>query len=318
MYNNSGGHGLLNNSNHSDTDLTPYWNLPTRIVLSSLMIGFMAFAIVGNFLVIIVVVRHKGMRTRTNMFLCNLAVADFLCAILCMPVSLTTMIRGEWIFGSVNGWFCQLNGFLMPMFFVTSIHTLMYISVHKYISISRPFSRVITYRRILLMIFLSWAWAIFTAYLTIHGLSKVLYKPYTTQCGPDYPEGRNSMTILLPLHTTVTCYLIPFTIIIVCYALMFREIRAHGVRLEQHSNKEKQAIFIQQRRITVTLFVVLIIFVLSWTPYIAYSISVTILKDKRKVHHLFNAIVSNLRCTVFTHPSYFFLKTIILRPNILN
>ena len=129
--------------------MPPYWDIPTRIALAIAMVIFILLGLVGNTMVIIVVARHHGMRTRTNMFLCNLAVADLLCTVICMPFSLGTVICGDWIFGDL---FCQINAFSMPLFFVASIHTLMYISIHKYISIKHPFSHVLGRGKIGLMI----------------------------------------------------------------------------------------------------------------------------------------------------------------------
>lgn len=108
------------------------------IPMAIIMVFFIVLAIGGNIMVILTILRHRGMRTRTNMFIVNLAVADILVAGLDMPVSLVTIIEGDWIFG--DG-LCQLNAFTMALFLICSIHTLMYISIHKYISITRPFSR---------------------------------------------------------------------------------------------------------------------------------------------------------------------------------
>ena len=268
----------------------PYWGLPLTIILTTTMIIVMALALLGNFLVILVIIKHRGMRTRTNMFLCNLAITDLMCALINMPVSLVTVIKGQWVFGEPAGAFCQFNGFTMPLFFVASIHTLMYISLHKYVSITRPFSRIVTYRRIFILIAMAWTWALLAGYVTVHGFTKVEYKPYTTQCGPEYPH--NLRTYMLPIFICVTCYLIPFTIMTFCYARVFKEIQAHSQRLEKHTNQEKDTIFLQQRRITMTLFMVLIIFVLSWTPYIIYSVYASMLKDKTQINHSANAIVS--------------------------
>ena len=129
--------------------MPPYWDIPTTIGLAVAMVIIILLGLVGNTMVIIVVARHHGMRTRTNMFLCNLAVADLLCTVICMPFSLGTVIHGDWIFGDI---FCQINSFSMPLFFVASIHTLMYISIHKYISIIHPFSHVLGRGKIGLMI----------------------------------------------------------------------------------------------------------------------------------------------------------------------
>ena len=116
-----------NGSNIVTTDLSP-WGFGTQVTFAIALAIIMAFSVVGNMMVIIVIVRHRGMRTRTNMFLCSLALADLFCGLLDMPIALVTMIKGYWIFGPKM---CQINGFLVPFFFVASIHTLMYISIHK-------------------------------------------------------------------------------------------------------------------------------------------------------------------------------------------
>jgi len=77
---------------------TVYWTVPWRIALTLSLTVIMCGAVVGNSLVIVVVLRNRGMRTRTNLFLCNLAIADFLCAVLDMPFSLITVASGRWIF----------------------------------------------------------------------------------------------------------------------------------------------------------------------------------------------------------------------------
>ena len=277
--------------NGTADDGTPYWSIAWTIALSTSILVFMIVSIIGNILVLLVVVRHRGMRTRTNMFLCSLAATDMLTAILDMPVSFITVFKGRWIFGSWTGPFCQFNGFTMVFFFTTSIHTMMYISVHKYVSITRPFSRILTHRRILLMIGAAWLWAALTSFLTLYGLNHVLYKPYTTQCGPDYPH--DLVTYMHPVYMSLSCYLIPFIVMTFCYTRVFQEIRAHSIRLERHTNQEKDVIFLQQRRITSTLLMVLVIFALSWTPYIVYSIYASILDDKSKIDHNVNALVSD-------------------------
>ena len=192
------------------------WRLFFAVSLSAILLG----AVIGNIMVVMVMVKHRGMRTRTNMFLCSLACSDLLCALLNMPISLITVIHGRWVFGTT---LCQINGFLTPFTFVTSIHTLMYIAVHKYISIKWPFSHVLTHFRILLMILCAWLWGGVASYLTVHGLNAVSYKPYTTQCGPDYPhDGR---TYFHEGFIYLTCYLIPLLVMAFCYIVMCYEIK---------------------------------------------------------------------------------------------
>jgi len=88
----------------------PYWTVPWRVGLTLSLAAIMCGAVLGNSLVIVVVLRNRGMRTRTNLFLCNLAIADLLCAVIDMPFSLITVASGSWIFNDV---FCKVRHCLL-------------------------------------------------------------------------------------------------------------------------------------------------------------------------------------------------------------
>ena len=65
---------------------------PFTIVLIVLYSVIFLVGLVGNSLVIIVMIKHRHMRTITNMFLVNLSVGDLLVVIVCMPFSLAPYI----------------------------------------------------------------------------------------------------------------------------------------------------------------------------------------------------------------------------------
>ena len=69
-------------------------------------------SVVGNCLVILTLVRHKKMRTITNMYLLNLAVSDLLLAVFCMPFTLVPMMMQAFIFGNV---ICVMIRYLQGM-----------------------------------------------------------------------------------------------------------------------------------------------------------------------------------------------------------
>ncbi|XP_029645826.1 histamine H2 receptor-like isoform X1 [Octopus sinensis] len=272
--------------NSNATSSKSPWNLPVTVILSIVSIILMVCIIVGNFLVITVILRHKGMRTRTNLFLLNLAIADLLVGMLMAPFTLITIISGRWIFGER---FCNVNGFMNALCYITSCHTLMYISVHKYFSITRPFSRFITISRIFIMVIAAWTWAIFCATMTITGLTSVCFKYGTSQCGPLYPNDKESY-----IHHTiiqVTVILIPLSVMGFTYISMYREIRAHTKRLQQNTRLRKDTILAQQKKVIFTLFIVLACFILCWMPYHIYSMYVSLNKATGNFNTIMNPIV---------------------------
>jgi len=66
---------------------------------------------------------------RGYIFLFNLSLVDFLTAVCVMPIAFTTLINGDFIFSPPV---CEFNGYTTQLFFIASIHTLMYMAVYRY------------------------------------------------------------------------------------------------------------------------------------------------------------------------------------------
>lgn len=271
-------------TNHTSATYHEYglgFVVPMCLILSVAMV----LAVAGNIMVIMTIVRHKTMRTRTNMFIVSLAVADILVAVCDMPFSIITLIKGDWVFGDAV---CEFNGFTMSLFLGASVQTLMLISIHKYISITRPFSRFMTPRRILAMIAVAWIWSITYSIAGAVGWTDNVYKKGASQCGPTYPS--NLVQISHSICNTFLNLLIPIAVTFFCYTKIFCEIRSHMSRMRENTNIDMNMSVMQQKRISVTLLVVLICFITCWTPYIIYSCYAAFIKDKTRVPVIANPL----------------------------
>lgn len=65
-------------------------------------------SLVGNISVILVVCRTQYMRKNKNYFLMNLSIADLLVTLICVPVTLGSVVYQRWIYG---GAVCKLSAF---------------------------------------------------------------------------------------------------------------------------------------------------------------------------------------------------------------
>ncbi|KAK3579424.1 hypothetical protein CHS0354_028222 [Potamilus streckersoni] len=83
----------------------PLWEFVLKIVLYTIII---VASLVGNFLVIVVVLKNKRMQTATNFYIVNLAVADILVTVACSWVQLVNNLTNGWILGT---FFCKFNSF---------------------------------------------------------------------------------------------------------------------------------------------------------------------------------------------------------------
>lgn len=146
LTNSSGG----NHSEHSEVDLTRA--IPLALVLGA----FIVFAIAGNILVILSVVCNRHLRTPTNYFIINLAIADLLLGTTVLPVSATLEILDYWVFGRI---FCDIWAAVDVLCCTASIMSLCVISIDRYIGVSHPlqYPSIVTEKRALLAMLGVWA-----------------------------------------------------------------------------------------------------------------------------------------------------------------
>uniref|UniRef100_A0A3Q2Q3A3 Adrenoceptor alpha 1B n=1 Tax=Fundulus heteroclitus TaxID=8078 RepID=A0A3Q2Q3A3_FUNHE len=125
--------------------------VPVGMVLAS----FIMFAIVGNILVILSVVCNRHLRTPTNYFIINLAMADLLLSTTVLPVSATLEVLGYWVFGRI---FCDIWAAVDVLCCTASIMSLCVISIDRYVGVRYPlqYPTVVTRRRALLAMLAVW------------------------------------------------------------------------------------------------------------------------------------------------------------------
>ncbi|XP_072251971.1 alpha-1A adrenergic receptor-like [Leuresthes tenuis] len=130
-------------------------DLRRAIPLGLVLGAFIVFAIVGNILVILAVVCNRHLRTPTNYFIINLAMADLLLGTTVLPVSATLEILDYWVFGRI---FCDIWAAVDVLCCTASIMSLCVISIDRYIGVSHPlqYPGIVTEKRALLAMLGVW------------------------------------------------------------------------------------------------------------------------------------------------------------------
>ncbi len=84
---------------YHDYDPWESWLFPEN-VLVPLLFGLTLLAgLIGNGLVVYVVFKHGAMKTVTNLYFVNLAIADVLFLLFCVPFTAITYVLPYWPFG---------------------------------------------------------------------------------------------------------------------------------------------------------------------------------------------------------------------------
>lgn len=203
-------------SPHKPLCLREAWCL--SIMVLSLLIFLLGFC--GNALVIWIA-GFKMRRTVNTIWYLSLAVSDFVfCAFL--PFSITNMAMETWVFGRL---LCKLVPSILFLNMFSSIFLLVVISVDRLVSVMFPVwaQNHRTVKKASLIVSLAWLLAI--------GLSvpSIIFRDVSshlgrTSCINKYTTDRYSHSIVA-LSRLVAGFLVPFTIIIICYSIIILKLR---------------------------------------------------------------------------------------------
>ncbi|EDL07455.1 opioid receptor-like 1, isoform CRA_f [Mus musculus] len=122
-------HHLLLNASHS-----AFLPLGLKVTIVGLYLAVCIGGLLGNCLVMYVILRHTKMKTATNIYIFNLALADTL-VLLTLPFQGTDILLGFWPFGNA---LCKTVIAIDYYNMFTSTFTLTAMSVDRYVAICHP------------------------------------------------------------------------------------------------------------------------------------------------------------------------------------
>ena len=212
-------------------------NFPERVFLAVVMILASTIGIFGNSLVILAVTASRKLRTITNVFVVNLAVADLLVC-LTLPWNAVALI-------AVDGWplpkhLCSSVAGILFVSVGCSVYTLASIALNRWIVITQPqqiFQRVFKPKLLCPWIALTWLLPfVGTIIPPLLGFGELGYNhKYGTCSNVSKAPNSDEYDIL----SAMIIYPIPLIIIVVSYVKTFLHVRRHSVQLAQHKDKVK-------------------------------------------------------------------------------
>ncbi|XP_008556039.1 allatostatin-A receptor isoform X1 [Microplitis demolitor] len=221
------------------------------------LIGFLG--LVGNSLVVIVVALNPGMRSTTNILIINLAIADLLFVIFCIPFTATDYVLLYWPFGDT---WCKMVQYLIIVTVCASVYTLVLMSLDRYLAVVHPIASmtVRTENHAFLAICLAWL-IILTAsipVLIIHGeIYPSLQRP-GDKLNQMFCRIRLDDWVVFQVTFFLLSYVIPLTLICGLYICMLVRLW-RGARTSAESRRGR-------RRVTRLVIVVVGVFAFCWCP----------------------------------------------------
>ncbi|XP_015285575.3 neuropeptides B/W receptor type 2 [Macaca fascicularis] len=231
------------------------------VLLPAVYSGICAVGLTGNTAVILVILRAPKMKTVTNVFILNLAIADGLFTLV-LPVNIAEHLLQHWPFGEL---LCKLVLAIDHYNIFSSIYFLAVMSVDRYLVVlatvrshHMPWR---TYRGAKVTSLCVWlgVTVLVLPFFSFAGVySNELQVP---SCGLSFPRPERVWFKASRVYTLVLGFVVPVCTICVLYTDLLRRLRA--VRLCSGAKALGKA----RRKVTILVLVVLAVCLLCWTPF---------------------------------------------------
>ncbi|KAM4623341.1 somatostatin receptor type 2-like isoform 1-T2 [Polymixia lowei] len=253
--------------NESDLDLNSSETIKShQDRTSSVVITFIYFVVCsvglcGNALVIYVILRYAKMKTVTNIYILNLAVADVLC-MMSLPFIAMQLALVHWPFGEA---LCRVIMTVDSLNQFTSIFCLTVMSIDRYLAVVHPIKSTKWRKpRVAKLINLTvWGVSLLVNLPTMifSGLDKV------PVCGIIWPDPQEVYYKVFMFYTFFVGFFLPLAVICLCYLLIIIKVKSSGMRVG--STKRKRS----ERKVTRMVSIVVAVFVLCWLPFYAFNVT---------------------------------------------
>uniref|UniRef100_A0A3Q4GN85 Opiate receptor-like 1 n=1 Tax=Neolamprologus brichardi TaxID=32507 RepID=A0A3Q4GN85_NEOBR len=238
---------FLNNFSYPQND-TDYLPMGVKVTIVVVYMIVCVIGLVGNFLVMYVIIRYTKMKTATNIYIFNLALADSL-FLATLPFQGTDLYLGFWPFGNT---LCKVMVSIDYYNMFTSTFTLTVMSIDRYVAVCHPVKALDMRTPHKAKVVNICVWVLASAF----GVPAT----FLGNCIVALPEPKTHWDPVFGTCVFVFSFLIPVAIISICYSLMVKRLRS--VRILSGSKEKDRNL----RRITRMVLVVVAAFVVCWTP----------------------------------------------------
>lgn len=241
--------------------LSDRMTLIVSIIVPILFGIIIIIGLIGNALVVVVVAANAQMRSTTNLLIINLAVADLLFIVFCVPFTATDYVLTYWPFGDV---WCKIVQYLIVVTAYASVYTLVLMSLDRFLAVVHPIRSmsVRTERHAIIAIGITWVVIVTTSVPVYYSHGEKHYM---------FSSDEHIVCIFLneeyqwagfQISFFVTSYVLPLALICGLYLCMLLRLWrgvAPGGRVSAESRRGK-------RRVTRMVVVVVATFAICWFP----------------------------------------------------
>ncbi|XP_067936665.1 allatostatin-A receptor-like [Watersipora subatra] len=234
-------------------------------VATVIVVVFTFIAIIGffgNTLVILVIIFNPSMKTSTNYLVLNLAIADLLFVIICVPFTAVKYATPVWIFG--EAW-CSIYNYMAYVCAWASVYTLVFMSLDRCLAIVfamrlRGHNKT---RTTIIAIVIMWVVVLLSNIPALYFFGEHEYyfgnDTIRKTCLPKEQDGPAKRTFHFSYF--VFGFMLPVVVIAALYSVLIASLVSQPMSAGSKSSAKKIT-----KRVTVMVIIVVVVFIICWLP----------------------------------------------------
>ncbi|XP_044231482.1 B1 bradykinin receptor [Thunnus albacares] len=248
-------------SGPSESPVSAVWEI-VHTIIPPYIFTLSLLGLLFNGFVLGVYLTHKDQLTVAEIYLSNLALADFI--LLCGLPFWAMYIRNDfnWAYGDA---LCKLVNSLIIINFYTSIYTLVMISVDRYLALVKTMKARWLRRTLYAKVICFFLWLLgflLSMPVIIHRKVKFIEEYNTTSCILDYSDDR-SWKLAHQILNNVMGFVLPVPIIFFSSGTIIKALARRRETIAFHDSNDTKA--------TVLVYAVTLLFLLCWCPYQVFT-----------------------------------------------
>ncbi|XP_077870613.1 melatonin receptor type 1B-like [Saccoglossus kowalevskii] len=251
------------------------------VIFQALFLGVCStIGIVGNFLTLYAIASKSNLQHTANIFVANLAIADFTVCLVLEPFYMIGVIKQDW---PLSDELCSMLGLLNVLLKGASLFSLAFVAFNRYICITQPAAmklNLYSSARTVALCAVIWIFPLAVSLPPIFGFGSYGFDSMAHNCKV-ICDSFHYLIVLSVILFTVGC------IILFCYAGIFSHVWKSKRRVEQSAegnisdetssnpqgvcSSPERKLARQNRKkeieIALNLFTIFIVFCICWIPY---------------------------------------------------
>ncbi|XP_071941422.1 melatonin receptor type 1B-B-like [Antedon mediterranea] len=262
------------------------------------LVLILAFGTVGNILIIAAVVICKSLRTKCNIFIVNLAIADFCVATICgIGYIIGCLTKGQ--FYVEHRTVCNLLGAVVVVSCVCSLWNIMAIALNRYFFICRrrQYYQYFTWCNTVLIAISIWFLAILVDFANVFGWGG--HSLHEKHYGCTYDQTSNYGSLIFQ---AIIGFTIPTVGIIGAYSGIYLQVRSSTRELmnvadsERRDSKKLPRNRPKDCEILKTVLFIFIVFLMCWMPFMSLVIFDPDMKCSKYIYMYFIVLADLNSC----------------------